>query len=115
MAVLPASYQVDFKLLSKAFGTEKVTLATEAEFTDRFPDCELGAMPPFGHLYGMEVYVAEVLRVNKEIVFNAGSHTELIRMRYEDFEKLARPKVLKFSWKTVSFPKDPSERWGEEY
>ena len=114
MAVLPATYQIDFKLLAHAFGTKKVTLATEAEFMYHFPDCEVGAMPPFGHLYNMEVYVAEVMRKNKEIIFNAGSHTELIRMKYEDFERLVRPKILKFSWKSVSFPKDPSERWQED-
>jgi Ala-tRNA(Pro) deacylase len=114
MAVLPASYQVDFKLLSEIFGDKKVTLASEAEFKYHFPDCEVGAMPPFGHLYDMEVYVAEVLRGNKEIAFNAGSHTEIIRMAYEDYERLAEPKILKFSWKTVSLPKDPSERWEED-
>ncbi len=114
MAVLPASYQVDFKLLSEIFGTKKVTLASEAEFKYHFPDCEVGAMPPFGHLYDMEVYLAEVLRENKEIAFNAGSHTEIIRMAYEDYERLAEPKILKFSWKTVSLPKDPSERWEED-
>jgi Ala-tRNA(Pro) deacylase len=114
MAVLPASYQIDFKQLSEALGTQNVTLATETEFMNHFPDCEVGAMPPFGHLYDMEVYVAEVLRKDKEITFNAGTHNELIRMSYEDYERLAEPKILKFSWKTVSFPKDPSERWKED-
>jgi Ala-tRNA(Pro) deacylase len=114
MAVLPASYQVDFKLLNKVFGPKKVTMASEAEFKYHFPDCEVGAMPPFGNLYDMEVYVAEVLTKNKEIAFNAGSHTEIIRMDYEDFELLVKPKILKFSWKTVSFPNDPSERWAED-
>src|SRR6056297_2885431 len=70
MAVLPASYQVDFKLLNEIFKGQKVELATESEFKDLFPDCEVGAMPPFGHLYDMDVYVAEALRKNKEIVFN---------------------------------------------
>src|SRR6056297_3428964 len=109
MAVLPASYQVDFKLLNKVFGPKKVTMASEAEFKYHFPDCEVGAMPPFGNLYDMEVYVAEILTKNKEIAFNAGSHTEIIRMNYEDYELLVKPKILKFSWKTVSFPNDPSE------
>jgi len=115
MAVLPATCQVDFKMLNEAFGNKQVELASEAEFKYRFPDCEVGAMPPFGHLYDMEVYVAEVLREKKEITFNAGTHKELIRMSYEDFERLAEPKILKFSWKTVSLPKDPSERWEEDY
>ncbi len=114
MAVLPASYQVDFKLLNDIFSTKKVSLASEAEFKYHFPDCEVGAMPPFGHLYDMEVYLAEVLRDNNEIAFNAGSHTEIIRMNYNDYERLAEPKILKFSWKTVSMLKDPSERWEED-
>jgi Ala-tRNA(Pro) deacylase len=114
MAVLPASYQVDFNLLDEIFTNKKVKLATEAEFKYHFPDCEVGAMTPFGHLYDMEVYVAEVLRENRQIAFNAGSHTEIIQMAYEDYERLAEPKILKFSWKTVSLPKDPSERWEED-
>ncbi len=72
-------------------------------------------MPPFGNLYGMEVYVAETLTQNKEIAFNAGSHTELIRLSYADYERLVKPWVFNFSWKTYSFPNDPMERWNEEY
>ena len=114
MAVLPASYKVDFDKLNKIFGKEKVELAGEAEFKYRFPDCEVGAMPPFGNLYDMETYVAEVLAEDEEIAFNAGSHSEIIKMRYEDFKRLVQPKVLRFSWKTVSFPADPQERWSED-
>lgn len=115
MAVLPASYQIDFSQLKKMLGTEKVSLANEAEFKYHFPDCEVGAMPPFGNLYNMDVFVAEVLTKNDEMAFNAGTHTELIRLRYEDFQRLVNPKVFPFSWKSVSFPKDPSERWQEDY
>ena len=115
MAVLPASYQVDFKLLNEVFGSKKVSLATEAEFKYHFPDCDVGAMPPFGNLYDMEVYVAEALAKNREIAFNAGTHSEIIRMDYDDFERLVQPKILKFSWKSVSMPGDPSERWAEDY
>ncbi|HZL10855.1 MAG TPA: YbaK/EbsC family protein [Prolixibacteraceae bacterium] len=115
MAVLPASYHIDFDDLKKIFGTKNVTLATEPEFKDRFPDCELGAMPPFGNLYGMVVYVAEMLTKNREIAFNAGTHTELIRLSYSDYEQLVKPWVLKFSWKIVSLPADPMERWDDEY
>lgn len=114
MAVLPASYQVNFEQLKKALGAKKVALANEAEFKYNFPDCEVGAMPPFGNIYDMDVYLAEVLTKNEEIAFNAGSHTELIRMKYEDFKRLVHPKVFKFSWKTVSLPKDPSERWQDD-
>ena len=115
MAVLPASYHIDFDSLKEIFGTKNVSLAGESEFKDIFPDCELGAMPPFGNLYGMETYVAESLTKNKEIAFNAGSHTELIRLNYEDFTRIVKPKIFKFSWKTISFPSDPMERWDEDY
>ena len=114
MAVLPASYHIDFDNLKEIFGTRNVTLASEPEFKYRFPDCELGAMPPFGNLYDLAVYVAESLTEDKEIAFNAGSHTELIRLSYADYERLVKPRVFKFSWKTVSFPGDPSERWAED-
>lgn len=97
MAVLPASYKVDFKLLKEATGVGNVELAGEEEFRGMFPDCDVGAMPPFGNLYGMDVYVAEKLAERKEIVFNACSHRELIRMSYRDFENLVKPKILKFS------------------
>jgi len=97
MAVLPASLRVYFDLLKKATGAKKVELATEREFQDLFPECEIGAMPPFGNLYEMEVFVDESLTEDKEIAFNAGSHTELIRLSYKDFESLVKPKVLKFS------------------
>lgn len=97
MTVLPASYKINFDDLKEVLGVEKVRLAYEQEFKDKFPDCEVGAMPPFGNLYGMEVYVAESLADDEEIAFNACSHTELIRMKYKNFEELVKPKRLKFS------------------
>jgi Ala-tRNA(Pro) deacylase len=97
MAVLPASCKVDFDLLKKAAGASTVGLASEQEFKNLFPECEIGAMPPFGNLYGMEVFVADALAEDEEIAFNAGSHTELIRLAYRDFERLVKPKVVKFS------------------
>jgi Ala-tRNA(Pro) deacylase len=115
MAVLPAAYHVDFEQLKDNLGSDNVTLANEAEFKYHFPDCEVGAMPPFGNLYDLEVYVAESLAQNEEIAFNAGSHTEIIKLNYEDFERLVNPRVFKFAWKTVAFPKDPSERWQDDY
>ena len=99
MAVLPAGYKVEFELLKEAAKANKVELASEEEFKDVFPDCEIGAMPPFGNLYGLEVFVAKTLAEDKEIAFNAGSHIELIKLAYKDFENLANPKVLKFSAK----------------
>lgn len=97
MAVLPASYQVDLPLLKAAAKGKKIALASETDFRDRFPECETGAMPPFGQLYGMPVFVDESLTREKEIAFNAGTHHELIRLSYEDFAKLVQPKVAKFS------------------
>ncbi len=115
MCVLPASYKVDFGQLKANLGSEDIALAGEAEFKNSFPDCEVGAMPPFGNLYDMEVYVAETLTHNNEIAFNAGTHTEIIRMNFSDFERLVNPKVLRFSKKEVAMPGDPSERWQEDY
>jgi Ala-tRNA(Pro) deacylase len=100
MAVLPASYRIDFDLLKEAAGAGTIELASEKEFEDLFPDCEVGAMPPFGNLYGMDVFAAASLAEDTDIAFNAGSHSELIRLPYKDFERLVRPKVLKFSQKT---------------
>lgn len=96
MIVLPAPCNVDFKALSQELG-EKVQLASEREFQDLFPDCELGAMPPFGNLYNLPVYVDATLREDKQIDFNAGSHREIIRLRFEDFERLVQPKYMKFA------------------
>jgi Ala-tRNA(Pro) deacylase len=97
MAVLPASYMVDLSLLRAATGARSVSLAKESEFQDRFPECEIGAMPPFGNLYGMRVYVDESLTKDEHISFNAGSHYELLEISYADFERLVKPRVLKFT------------------
>jgi len=95
--VLPATDHVDLRLLKKAAGVKKAKLAGEKEFKDLFPDCEIGAMPPFGNLYDLEVYVAASLAGDEDIAFNAGSHTELIKMAYADFERLVKPKVAEIS------------------
>jgi Ala-tRNA(Pro) deacylase len=97
LAVLPATARVDLELLRKASGAKSAELARENEFAGIFPGCELGAMPPFGNLYGLEVFVAQRLTEDEQIAFNAGTHTELIQMSYADFERLARPRVLKLS------------------
>lgn len=101
MAVLPASYHVDLEHLAEVAGVERATIASEKDFAGQFPDCDTGAMPPFGNLYGMDVYVAEALAEDEEIAFAAGSHTELLRMSYRDFERLVEPKVLAFSEPTI--------------
>ena len=98
MAVLPASYRIDFDDFKKAVGVKNIELAPEEEFKNHFADCEVGAMPPFGNLYNMEVYVAESLTEDDVITFNACSHKELMQMAYKDFEKLVKPKVVKFSY-----------------
>jgi Ala-tRNA(Pro) deacylase len=97
MAVLPASHKIEWNLLQEATGADKIELAGEREFKDMFPDCEVGAMPPFGNLYGMEVYVEESLTKDREIAFNAGSLIELVKLSYEDFSRLVNPKVIRFS------------------
>lgn len=102
MAVLPASYQVDLDALRRATGVRQADLATESEFKRHFPDCETGAMPPFGNLYGIPVYVDETLAEDREIAFNAGSHYELIKMAYSDFERLVKPEVMEFSTARVA-------------
>ncbi len=94
MVVLPASRRVSIEDLRRVTGTDDVRLAHEYEFERNFPDCEPGAMPPFGNLYGMDVFVDPLLTHDDRIAFNAGSHTELISMRYADFEALVQPKVL---------------------
>ncbi len=95
MAVLPASLKVDFDRLQRVAGAKKAGLADEMQFADLFAGCEVGAMPPFGNLYGMDVYVSQQLAEDAEIAFNAGSHTELIRLAYADFERLVKPKVAR--------------------
>ena len=97
MAVLPSKYRVDLERLRTACRAGSVELATEEDFVRTFPNCDEGAMPPFGNLYDMDVYVAARLSGDEYIAFNAGTHTELVRMRYRDFERLVNPKVLAFA------------------
>ena len=98
MVVLPASRKVGFDLLREVSGVENVQLASERAFSDMFPGCEVGAMPPFGNLYGMDVYASKLLEQDTEIAFNAGSHTELIRLTYQDFVRLVNPKVARLAF-----------------
>jgi Ala-tRNA(Pro) deacylase len=97
MAVLPAPHKLDFDLLREALCARKVEMANEAEFKDKFPECDIGAMPPFGNLYGMDVISDRALAEKDDIAFNAGSHTELIKLAYKDFLELVKPKVATFS------------------
>ncbi|HSH12972.1 MAG TPA: YbaK/EbsC family protein [Desulfurivibrionaceae bacterium] len=99
MIVLPASRRINFSRLKEATGAKSIELASEQEFEARFPDCQLGAMPPFGNLYDMDVFVDESLADDEEIAFNACNHLELMRLAFQDFERLVRPKILSFTWK----------------
>ena len=98
MAVLPADQRINFETLRDGTSSSEVLLADESDFEDLFPDCTLGAMPPFGNLYGLDVLVDSSLAEDDMITFNACTHTELIQLSYHDFENLVKPKVLDFSW-----------------
>ena len=100
MLAMPAPYQADLDRVAEVLGATEVRLANEEEFAPAFPDCEVGAMPPFGNLYGLPVYVDEALAEDETIVVQAGTHTDTIRLRYADFERLVRPTVARFAYHT---------------
>ena len=93
MLVLPASARADFRQAAKLLGVKKVRLATEAEFSQHFPDCRVGAMPPFGNLYELPVYVDRALTEHAEIVFRVGTYTETMKVAYADFDRLVQPQA----------------------
>ena len=97
MLSLPAPYQVDLEKAGKMLGAEEARLAQEEEFEGAFPDCEVGAMPPFGNLYGLPVYVEEALAEDETIFFRAGTHTDTMSVGYADFERLVEPTVGEFA------------------
>jgi len=97
LAVLPATDMVSLERLRRATGADLVELASEDEFGDLFPGCEVGAMPPFGNLWDLNVFVDQRLREDEQIAFNAGSFTELVQLSYSDFETLVHPTVLRLS------------------
>lgn len=94
MAVVPANEWLSLEQLRQACGAKSVSLANESEFRDRFPECEVGAMPPFGNLYGMDVYAANTLSRDHRIAFNAGSHEELVQIGWNDYERLVHPRIM---------------------
>ncbi len=94
MVVIPAKDQVNFAKLREATGIASVDLASESEFKDKFAGCEVGAMPPFGNLYDMTVYISSKLAKQDHIMFNAGSHSELMQVAFADFERLVKPKAV---------------------
>jgi len=97
IAVLPAPHRIDFEALRRWLNAQDVRLATEEEMRSMFPDCEVGAEPPLGALYELPVYVSPTLARDEEITFNAGSHEEVIRMKYDDFARITRPSIIHFS------------------
>jgi len=101
MAVMPATRRADLVQLKKALGVKKIRLATEAEFEGIFPECEVGAMPPFGNLYRIPVVVDESLKKDRQIVFNAGSHTETVKMGFDEFVELVKPIFASFTERSV--------------
>lgn len=101
MAVLPASRHVDLALLRSTAGARKAEVATEREFRDLFPECETGAMPPFGNLYGLAVFVEQSLTDDTEIAFSSGTHNELVQLAYGDFARLVQPTILAFAEKAA--------------
>ena len=92
MMVLPADHQIDLEKVEKAIG-KAVSLDNEQEFKTLFSDCAIGAMPPFGNLYGLPTYVEQSLAEQDYIVFEAGTHTDAIKMSYRDYERIVKPKV----------------------
>jgi Ala-tRNA(Pro) deacylase len=97
VAVLPATHRVDFDELSRALGGACVELATELEIAERCPDCETGVLPPFGSQYGAETIVDTSLTEDEQIVFEANTHSEAIRMRYQDFYDIEHPRIAPFA------------------
>ncbi len=97
MLVLPAPYHVNLQKAAAALDAREVLLAEEEEFEESFPDCEVGAMPPFGNLYGVSVYVDKALSEDEAIVFRAGTHTDTMSVSYADFEQLVEPTVAELA------------------
>jgi Ala-tRNA(Pro) deacylase len=97
MAVVPAPDMVSIERMQAVTGEQQVAIATEQEFAGLFPNCEVGAMPPFGNLWELDVFVDQRLREDEQIAFNAGSHTELVRLAYGDFERLVEPTIAHIS------------------
>jgi Ala-tRNA(Pro) deacylase len=97
MLALPAPYQVDLEKAAAVLGVKEARLAREEEFEDTFPDCEVGAMPPFGNLYGVPVFVEETLAEDETIAFRSGTHTDTMSVSYADFERLVEPTIAEFA------------------
>ncbi len=110
MVVLPGTNLINFTALREQLGAKGVDLASEQEFSSRFPECEVGAMPPFGNLFGMPVIAASLLADDTEIAFNAGSHHELVRMSYADYVDIVKPRIASFTLRKGTYVEDEPTR-----
>jgi Ala-tRNA(Pro) deacylase len=97
MGVITGNQKIGLNTVKASLGAREVRLATEDEFTARFPECEIGAMPPFGNLFGLSVYADPALEKDEYIYFNAGNHAQTVRLKYEDFARLAQPRVVRLT------------------
>jgi len=95
MAVIPGTQKISLDIVRVRLGANKARLATEEEFIARFPNCEIGAMPPFGNLFGLKVYVDPALEQDENIYFNAGNHVQTVRLKYADYACLVKPQVVR--------------------
>jgi len=95
MGVIRGNDKIALHVVEESLNVRHARLATEDEFIARFPECEIGAMPPFGHLFGLNVYVDPALAKDEYIYFNAGNHVQTVRLRYKDFAKLVQPQVVR--------------------
>jgi Ala-tRNA(Pro) deacylase len=95
MGVIPGSQKINLNTAKASLGAKAVRLATEDEFISRFPECEIGAMPPFGNLFGLPVFVDPALEKDESIYFNAGNHVQTLRLLYRDFAKLVKPRLVR--------------------
>lgn len=99
LLVLQATCRVDLDKVRSCLGVQEVRLANEDEFQNSFPNCETGAMPPFGNLYNLPVYAEQRLTMQETIVFSIGTHTETMSLKYADFERLVQPRIADFAWR----------------
>jgi len=95
MGVIPGSQKINLNTVKASLGAKQARLATEDEFISRFPECEVGAMPPFGHLFGLPVFVDPALEKDDVIYFNAGNHVQTVRLSYKDFARLVKPQIAR--------------------
>ena len=104
MGVIRGNDKIALHVVEESLNVRHARLATEDEFIARFPECEVGAMPPFGHLFGLSVYVDPALAKDEYIYFNAGNHVQTVRLRYQDFARLVQPQVVRLVGERSKFP-----------